>query len=174
MGGRCPRPLAIRPLWASGKFDLFTLREIYVDMFASRQRRACTGVGLNRKFTVRKFSGGKRWVPEAPCKYAHTNLKSESTLVPCTYSKAGKKVAELCRKKTCCRENNRGSLFDSVGVLPGGAAALSPQVRVPPAPFCTPVLDYFYLTKTAHAQAFSLFPQKSGPAPDFCTIENLR
>ena len=98
-------------------------------MFASRQRRACTGVGLNRKFTVRKFSGGKEWVPAAPCKYAHTNLKSESTLVPCTYSKAGKNVAELCRKKTCCRENNRGSLSDSLGVLPGGAAALSPQVR---------------------------------------------
>ena len=34
VGGRCHRHLSVRPLWASGKFDLFTLREIYVDMFA--------------------------------------------------------------------------------------------------------------------------------------------
>ncbi len=32
----------------------------------------------------------------------------------------------------------------------------------------------FYMQKTAHTQAFNLFSQKSGHAPDFCTIENLR
>ena len=32
----------------------------------------------------------------------------------------------------------------------------------------------FYMQNTAHAQAFSLFSQKSGPVPDFCTIAFLR
>ena len=140
-------------------------------MISWRQRRACTGVGLNRKFTVRKFSAGKEWVPTAPCKYAHTNLKSESTLVPCTYSKAGKKVAELCRKKTCCRENNRVFLSDRVGVH--ARRRCRPVCLSSPTNFCEAKIAPGR-KKIAFGRKFNLFPQNGGHAPPFCTIENLR
>ena len=121
-------------LWTDHTTKNLSSRKLLIKKFSrtgfhsvSAKGRTCAGLLHNRKFTVRKFSGGKRWVPEAPCKYAHKNLKSESTLVPCTYFEEGKNTAELCQMKTCCRENNRVSLSDRVGVLARRRCRLVPS-----------------------------------------------
>ena len=72
------------------------------------------------------------------------------------------------RKMTLARKCFAHTGFQS------GFAKVRTCAGVPPAPFCTPVPSCFYLQNTAHAQAFSLFPQNGGHAPPFCTIENLR
>ena len=64
-------------LWTKHTTKNLSSRKLLIKKFSR------TGLLHNRKFTVSKFSGGKRWVPEAPCKYAHSLLTEKLIDLSC-------------------------------------------------------------------------------------------